>query len=77
MPVVGRGGLLHFQEESHDFSPLSIRVPKEVAQDQNLLQEYCWYKFEKSDFFGTLQVNIWDKEKKKSSLLDTPHTSKY
>ena len=63
MPVRGRGGLLAFEENEHYDFTLNIRVPKEVAEDPELLRKYYGQKFYDYDILGVPTLNVWDKEK--------------
>ena len=63
MPVRGRGGLLDFEESDHYDFTLNIRVPKEVAEDPELLRKYYRQQFYDHDILEVPTLNVWDKEK--------------
>jgi hypothetical protein len=63
LPVRGRDGLLDFQDQDYAFSPLMIRVPKEVAEDPYLLRKYYYQTFQDHHILGVPRLNIWDSDK--------------
>lgn len=70
LPVTVKGGLLDFERDEYDLT-LTVRVPKQVAEDPKLFKEFYSEKFnarvknvgyESTMFLGHPKLTIKDKE---------------